>query len=193
MKLINSSRIQLVKSGESIEITIFPLGLSQALILWILVFSVNVVFFYKMGFFNSIAQAPIFIRLAIICFIIIFGVVPILIRFLTTFFASSHLRIDRQTIRLCHTLFGFQYEPCQSAPRSSIEKLKIVRKVNGFWAPSRLTIWAANTPFELGGNLPNGVGETSRYFVNYGILSEPQLEWLGEELSEWLNLPMSSD
>jgi len=84
---------------------------------------------------------------------------------LFTLFGQIKLRIDREQISLTKELFGFKYPHPRSSPTEAINKIKRSR-----FSPI-LSIWAGNR----------------QYLLNFN-LSEPELDWLAKELSEWLGL-----
>ena len=101
-------------------------------------------------------------------------------------FGQIRLHIDREQIVLSYQLFGLKYYHHISAPRQQIIKLERTRTIyetdeNGKKVKKlgpQINIWAGIQKFEIGCG---------------GLLSEPELDWLAHELSDWLELPIISD
>jgi serine/threonine protein kinase len=100
-------------------------------------------------------------------------------------FGRSRLRIDRQQISLTSELFGFKYNRTRPALRDDI--IKLVYTKRSFTKDSdgdrvevkpQIIIWAGTQKYEFGNN---------------ELLTEPEIEWLGNELSDWLGLPMTRE
>ncbi len=104
---------------------------------------------------------------------------------LLALFGQIRLHINREQIALSYQLFGLKYHCRRSGPRQQIIKLERTRT---FYKPDpengdvevkpQINIWAGTQKFEIGGS---------------GLLSKPELDWLAHELSDWLELPISSD
>jgi len=104
---------------------------------------------------------------------------------LFSLFGRVRLRIDGQQISLKLELFVFKYNSSRPALREDITKLLFTRR--SFTKDSegtqvevkpQIVIWAGTHKYEFGGN---------------GLLSEPELEWLALELSDWLGLPITRE
>ena len=100
-------------------------------------------------------------------------------------FGQIRLHIDREQIALSYQLFGLRPHYTLSAPRQQIIKLERNRAIyktdadgNAVQVKSQINIWAGTQKFEIGVD---------------GLLSEIELDWLAHELSDWLELPISSD
>jgi hypothetical protein len=103
-------------------------------------------------------------------------------------FRRIRLRINRQQIYLTYELFGFKYNHPRPASRQNISKIEYTRRrfesFNTEINP-QLIIWAGVQKYVLAGKF-----ETGKAF--YG-LTEPELEWLAHELSEWLEIPITRE
>jgi serine/threonine protein kinase len=104
---------------------------------------------------------------------------------LLALFVPIRLHIDREQIALSYQLFGVEYYHHSPAPRQQIIKLERTRTFykrdadgNAVQVKSQINIWAGTQKFEIGCG---------------GLLSEPELDWLAHELSDWLELPISSN
>jgi serine/threonine protein kinase len=94
------------------------------------------------------------------------------------------LQITPQKIVLCYQLLGLTYY-WQSAKSVDISKIELICEHHGYLPrqqgrmvkiPAQINIWTGIHRFELGKNL-----------------SQPELEWLVQELSIWLDLPVTRE
>ncbi len=104
-------------------------------------------------------------------------------RFFFTLSRQMRLRITYHEISLAHELFGIRCLPARTATRQEITSIEFVRLVyfrdNGESCPTfqpEINIWAGTKKFELS----NGC-----------YLKAPELDWLAQTLSSWLNLPIT--
>ncbi|NHC36354.1 serine/threonine protein kinase [Scytonema millei] len=94
-------------------------------------------------------------------------------RILSALFGKVRITIDPQQISRSYEMLGFRFkQPRHQAPRQAIEKLAIL----SFGRVSRLTIWAGTRKYELG---------------NDGSISPSEVDWLAQELSTWLGIPIN--
>lgn len=101
---------------------------------------------------------------------------------LYTLFGTKVLRINEETIELKHKLLGFSRHHPKPASREDILLVEYARGTHtidgrrrGKVIGSQVNIWAGTKQFVVSSN---------------NILSEIELEWISEEISEWLNVPM---
>jgi serine/threonine protein kinase len=107
---------------------------------------------------------------------------------LFNFCGQVRLRISGKRISLKYELFGLKYSPTPPASRKYITKLILTkrsfttRSKNSQYNPvevkPRIIIWAGKHKYEIG---------------EYGLLREPELEWLALELSNCLGLPITRE
>ena len=107
-------------------------------------------------------------------------------QFLFPLFGRVRLRINQQKIWLQKEIIGLKFNITPPALTSNVNK-KIIYipkhladKGRGGYqikVPSSLIIWAGVHKYQIGGD--DGT-----------IKSEPEMEWLASELSNWLNLPI---
>jgi hypothetical protein len=97
-------------------------------------------------------------------------------------FGRVRLCLNQQQISLTYELLGFKYRRPRAAQRQDISKLEYTKKSytrdsdgDRFEVKPQINIWAGTHKYELGDN---------------GLLSEPELDWLAHELSDWLGLPI---
>jgi serine/threonine protein kinase len=99
---------------------------------------------------------------------------------------SIQLRITPQKIRLCYQILGLTYYWQSTVAKSSdISKIELICEHHGYLPrqqgrmvkiPAQINIWTGIHRFELGKKL-----------------SQPELEWLVQELSIWLDLPVTRE
>ena len=179
------SRVVLTKKHNYLEIIIPPKGFSCGLlyvIWWAVLLNVPMVMWYCGAIlsWSSGGWLPAFLALPFL----VIGLNMILM-ILFDLFGQIRLHIDREQIALSYQLFGLRPHYTLSAPRQQIIKLERNRAIyktdadgNAVQVKSQINIWAGIQKFEIGCG---------------GLLSEPELDWLAHELSDWLELPISSD
>ena len=101
---------------------------------------------------------------------------------LVALLGTVRLRITQSEIVLTPEILGLRFLRSISAPRQNIVKIELTRLsyergFNGYKiaVPSQLDIWARTKKFPLGSD----------------CLTAPELDWLAEILSDWLNLPIT--
>jgi serine/threonine protein kinase len=179
------SKILLKKHANSIEIFIPPYGFHPGLI-FIAFFAIawNSFIFTWTGF---ALLAPFPINLTFSLFSLPFWAAGIFLAMGVLFplFGSVRLCITQELIVLTWELFGLKYNYPRPAPRRNIEQLTYIPKHSKrdsdgdrIQVPAQIAIRAGVKEFQLGGS-------------GSGINNEIELEWLAEELSEWLDLPIT--
>jgi serine/threonine protein kinase len=102
-------------------------------------------------------------------------------------FRRTRLRLNREKIAFIWDFFGLKFNRVASAPTQDITKLVYLPKTfktdshgNRVEILPQLIIWAGVHKYQLGGA--------------HGCLkSEPEIEWLAHELSDWLGLPLTQE
>lgn len=107
------------------------------------------------------------------------GGIMIIVFFLFSLWGQIDLLIDQKQIRQTYRLFGLKSDCAKPRPRRDIHRLERIEKIHKrdsdgdqIEVPASLTIWSGNQEYKL-------------------ELSEPELDWLAEELSDWLGLPIT--
>jgi hypothetical protein len=180
------SRVVLTKKNNYLEIIIPPQGVSFGLLsaLWLAVIWNG----FLVNWFFSLILSWSWGEL-IAAFVALPLLAPGLVMMLAisyALFIEIRLHLDREQIALSYQLFGLKYHYPRPAPRQQIIKLERTRTIyerdeNGnkvIKVAPQINIWAGILKFEIGGG---------------GLLSEIELDWLAHELSDWLELPISSD
>ncbi len=102
----------------------------------------------------------------------------LILKILFTLFGETWLQIDQKQIALRYQLFRLKYYRPRSESREQIIKLERTQTRTQTEVKPQINIWAGTKKFVLGGN---------------GLLSAIELDWLAQELSDWLRLPISRD
>ncbi|NEP10025.1 MAG: protein kinase [Symploca sp. SIO1A3] len=173
-----NSKVVLIKNHNVLKIYIPPKGFTLKLLpiigfalIWDWFLAIAVSSLNSGGFF-----APLFSLLGL-------GVsVWLILQILFAFFGQVGLKLDQEKISLWYQLFGCKYYRPLSASRHHI--LKLERPETTYRTDHRgcqievkpqINIWAGTKKFTIGGG---------------GLLSESELDWLANELSNWLGLPV---
>ncbi len=179
------SKIQLIKNDEFLEINIPSLGF-HPVIICLIPFAIawnSFIFFWTHGALSGPFPINIFFALFSLPFwtagcAIIYGI-------LYLWFGSLKISINQQKISRSHNLFGKKIKAI-SSPKENINKLvytpqhfKIDSEGDKVTVHPKLVIWAGLEKFEIS--------------VDKEIIkSEVELEWLANELSDWLGIEISS-
>lgn len=98
-------------------------------------------------------------------------------------FGRLHLSIDPNQIALTYEVFGFRFNRPKPSPRQYINKINLSpshykRDSDGdrIEVKSKLEIWAGAKVYTVAGE--NG-------------LTDPELEWLADQLSRWIKVPIT--
>jgi serine/threonine protein kinase len=177
------SQIQLTKTRDRLEIVIPPQGFHPSLGMTI-PFAIAWNSFLVM--WTSFAlMAPFPINLVVSLFSLPFWTVGIgmIIGALFTLFGSTRLIIDRQKIAFIYELFGIRYSRPRPQPRQTIDAIvytpqHFTKDSEGdrVERPAKFEILANSKAFSLMGN--------------DRIVNDQEREWLAQELSQWLGLPI---
>ncbi|MDX2096367.1 MAG: serine/threonine-protein kinase [Leptolyngbyaceae cyanobacterium bins.59] len=114
---------------------------------------------------------------------------------LFTMFGRVRLKINQQQITLIYEFFSWKFNRFKPAPVKTVSKLKYIKPSGGNEAKihPRILLFAKTQRYELGSNilfnLVNRLGLTNDP-KGFGTLTEAELDWLANELSHWLGLPI---
>jgi serine/threonine protein kinase len=107
-------------------------------------------------------------------------------------FGERRLRITQSEISMSRELLGLRYWT-STAARQDIVKVELTRPSHRkdseggiIHIPAQINIWAGTKPFVLGGGI--GMAVNGRRASN---LTAPELDWLAQVLSSWLDLPIT--
>jgi serine/threonine protein kinase len=166
------SKISLLLHANSLEICLPPKGFS-ADIVTLTLFAIAWNSFVVMWTASAVFLAPFGINIFFALFSLPFwgAGISMVWQILSSLFGRVRLCLNQQQISRTYELFGFKYNrPCP-APRHDISKVELEYLGD---AKRRIIIWAGTQRYELGG---------------YGDITEPELDWLAHELSDWLRVP----
>ncbi len=180
------SKIQLTKDADSLEILIPPVGFQPSMVFMGL-FAIawnSFILFWTIGALS--APFPVNIPFALFSLPFWGAGYFMASTFLLSLLGRNRLRLNREQITFTHELFGFKFHRPRPASRESITKLvyiprHLTKDSEGAktQVPAQLEIWAGVQKYQLG--------------TNTAIQSETELEWLAQELSNWLNIPIQRD
>jgi serine/threonine protein kinase len=178
------SKIQLNKNWDYFEIIVPPSGFKRSMVfsgLFALGWN-SFILFWTVGVLSE--GFPVSIPFVLFSLPFWFAGWSMLSGIIFSLFASMRLRVDREQIYFKNELFGFKFNRHRPYPRESITKLVYIprhfqRDVEGnrISIPAELIIWAGVEKYQLGGG--------------NSIKSEPEIEWLAIELSDWLGIPIT--
>jgi serine/threonine protein kinase len=180
------SKVKVTNTRQMFEILIPPRGFHPGLIFAIVVFTIAWNFFlvnwHGLAFprWNSDGWFAVLL--------VIFYLPPGLALtwyILFTYCRKVRLRITQAEIFIRSEILGWRCLPSLTAPRKNIAKIELCRlsyeidfeggKVE---VSTQINIWAGTKKITLGG------GDS---------LTPPELDWLAQELSNWLNFPIAKD
>jgi serine/threonine protein kinase len=179
------SKVKVINTRQMLEILIPPRGFHLGLIPIIgfaIAWNSFLVMWYSVAF-SMWSSGGLFAALFAIFHL---GVGFYLIwTILFTLFGQLRLCITQQEISLTRELLGVKCPPSLTAARQNIAKVELTRlsykrdsEGGSVAVHPQINIWAGTKKFELAGK---------------GYLTEPELDWLAEILSSWLNLPITKD
>lgn len=180
------SKIQLTKNKDCIEILIPPIGFKMSTFLWfissIYIGVINWIFMYLL-IQNSVINS---FTLTIIL-IFLMAILSSIYKLLFCLFGRIILVINEHQITLIRELFGTKIEAPKLAKKEDICLIQRIRKpvykdlhVNTLEIKAQIIIWAGKKKKFIIGN-------------NNELISEPELDWLAHELSDWLDMPIRTE
>ncbi len=176
------SKISVTEKADSLEIFIPPLGFNSNMlklcffaIAWnsFILLWTSSLFFTASGinFFMVLFSLPFWYQGIYMLWQVLFGL-----------FGRVRLSLDPQQITLTYEIFGFKSNFPKPAQRQDITMLEHTRKYlttgrkgRQIEVQPRVIIWAGTQKYEL---------------VTDELITEPELNWLAHELSDWLKLPI---
>jgi hypothetical protein len=119
---------------------------------------------------------------------------------LFTLFGRVRLRIDSNSVCLSHELFGLKR--VRTGSKRDISKLvqpePFYKQVKGKHGTRQvlvkpgIVLWVGTKKYEFGGNSGNSWFSPSNMGLSTQGLSDPELDWLAYELSDWLEMPIEN-
>ncbi|WP_017316627.1 serine/threonine protein kinase [Mastigocladopsis repens] len=181
------SKIKMNKDENSLDIFIPPTGFQPSMTFMVL-FAIAWNSFILFWTINAIA-APFPANIPFALFSLPFwgAGFQMLSWILFPLFRRTRLRLNREKINFIWDVFGWKFNRVASARTQDITKLVYLPKTftttsegNRIEVPPQLIIWAGVHKYQLGGS-------------HGPIESEPEIEWLAHELSDWLGLPLTQE
>ena len=187
------SKLVLTKNTDSLEIFIPPTGRKLATLKW---FGWQIVrnwhFFFWTMVVVLVEPFPMKILLALMFVHPWLACLQIAQVILWELFGQIQLSINRQQISLTRKLLGFKYSRPLLARRDDITKLEYRHEASEYNSDSvnisvesQLNIWVGIHKYEIGNSI-----EPYQYKFDCNMLTQPELEWLANELSIWLGIPI---
>lgn len=179
------SKVLLTKGADSLQIIIAPRGFSPELVGLTLVAIAGNTFW--VAWTGGIFFAPFPINLVFGLFSLPFWVASMstVLGILFSLFGRVRFCLNQQQISLTSELFRFKYNRPRPTSRDDISKLEYTKRSfkkdsdgDRIEVKPQIIIWAGTQKYEIGSN---------------GLLSEPELDWLAHELSDWLGLPITRE
>ncbi|MBD2694060.1 serine/threonine protein kinase [Anabaena catenula] len=180
------SKIQLTKNQDYIEIIIPPIGFKMSTFL--LFFSsiyigiINWIFLYLLIHDSVINPFTLTILL-----IFLMAILMSIYKLLFCLFGRIRLVINQHQITLIRELFGTKIKVPEPATKEDICLIQRIRKpvykdfrISSLQIQAQIIIWTGKKKKFTIGN-------------NNELISEPELEWLANELSEWLDMPIRTE
>lgn len=179
-----NSRVLLHKDRNVLEITLPPKGFSPEII-GLILFAIAWNSFIFMWTGLAVFGAPFPINLFFGLFSLPFwgAGAGIVWQIVSTLCQRVRLRIDQKHISLSEEILSWQYRRPRVARIQNITKLE--RTARFFRKDSdsdrmemkpQLNIWVGTQKYELAAN---------------GLLTEPEIDWLAHQLSDWLGMPIN--
>jgi serine/threonine protein kinase len=183
----SGSKIEIRKDFDYLEICIPPYGFSGATIAtgtFAIAWN-SFIFFWTLG----ASFAPFPMNVPFLLFSLPFWAAGAFMAYITLFplFGKIRLTINQETISLVWELFGFKYQQTKPSPREFINKIVYIphhfdKDSDGdrVEIPPQLLIYAGINKYQLGG-------------TGGGITNETEVQWLAQELSQWLGIEISRE
>ncbi len=186
------SKVKLTNNKDELEIIIPSPGFSFELgmISLLMFFMLSAITFITVFTFGLIL-------ITVVPIIFWIGVISGWKQILFTIFGLTRIYINQEKIKITYELFGSKLSKPDSSPRNDICKLEIVGRtthentIGKYEIPARLIIWAGTRNHELGTFLLDK-GCTGLK-IDPKFLTSPEIDWLAQELSDFLDLPITRD
>ncbi|NEQ40960.1 MAG: serine/threonine protein kinase [Okeania sp. SIO3I5] len=178
------SKVQVTKTIEMLEIFVPPRGFHLGLIFLILLkipMCIPIFVGYRQALANWLNPDGWF--MAFFLFLLLGANLGMIWIIIFTLFGTFKLCITQSKISRFLEIFGLRYRGTLTASRQNITKIELTSvsyeidsEGDTFEVPPEINIWAGTKKFTLN----NDIG-----------LTPPELDWLAQELSCWLNLPIT--
>ena len=190
------SKIQLSKNQDALEIIVPPRFPSSLFFTGMFATIWNsFILFWTIGALS--VSFPLNIPFALLS--LPFWSVGLSMVYTVLFHLYGHVRlhINQQQITLTHELLGFKFHRSRPLPRENIIKLVYLPthhitdfEGNRVQVPAGLDIWVGVQKYKISAS---GISHTRVKSVSHCFISEPEIEWLADELSDWLGIPIQRE
>ena len=182
------SKVQVTNTRQMLEILIPPCGFCPKLI-GAIVIAITVNYFLVTWYGSAFANWNFGGQLMTLFAICHLGLgLWSIWEILFSLLGKVRLRITQSEITRSLEILGLRCSPSLTAARQNIVKVELTRYIpEGGESPAippQINIWAGTKKFTLGGD--GG-------YSTLHTLTAPELEWLAQELSNWLNLPITKE
>lgn len=167
------SKIKLNKDANSLEILMPRKGFSAeigTLILFAIAWNTGIALWTSITVFSPMGINFFFALFSLPFWGSGIGMVG---QILSTLFGRVRLHLNHQQISQAYEIFGIPFNRRRSVPIQNINKLELEYLGK---AVHKIIIWAGVHKYELAG---------------YSHITEPELDWLASELSNWLGIPIT--
>ena len=191
------SKISLQKTSAEIEILIPAPGFSGEIV-GLAFFATFWCSFLVVWTGGVLFMAPFPINLLFSLFSIPFWLVGLglISKIVFTLYGNTRLKIDSEKISLTYQCLGIKYPKQQSTSRKNVAAIesvyfgkKMVTNNEKIPVSSEVIVWADGKPYRLDSSVRN-TNILSIVTSNYDPVTI-ELDWLANELSQWLNLPLT--
>ncbi len=181
------TQIKLTKNTQEISIFIPPFGFDPSLI-FIGGFAIAWNSFITFWTLGALFTAPFPMNIPFVLFSIPFWTVGIFLAYTVLFslYGKTYLEINDTKINLTFELFNFRFQNPKPSPRKDIYKIEYIPRHftkdsdgDRVEVPAQLIVYGGNKQYILGGS-KGGIKN-----------NENEIEWLAEEISQWLNIPLT--
>lgn len=173
------SKVRVTKTNQTLEVLIPPRGFHSKLFLesGVVLIMAGVWFAIALGNQEQTSEGNILFWL----FSTVFWIAPAIWSLIFNLLVQVRLRITQSEIILSHEVHEFKYW-VRTDVKQNIVKLELTHTFQkqdsegvSITVPPQINLWAGTKKFELSGDR----------------LTNPELDWLAQELSNWLDLPIA--
>lgn len=168
------SQINLTKTNNFIEFIIPSMSTFTFAVRSI--FSMFIPYLFTSLIFNLLRH-PLFVILVLIVWIYML---------LFSLFGTWRLHINQDKIELVRELWGTKIKFPRPAPKEDICLLQRIRKYTH-------KNYKHSTALQIEAQIIIWVGKNKKFIIDNDLISEPELDWLAHELSDWLDMPIRTE
>ena len=200
------SNIQLRKQKDELEILIPPKGLTLSVVISYFVLFLPTIFIMWVvcGLSYEAITSTTFMDTVgyIVCIVLSLPFLSVISniwrKIIFTIFGYTCLLINQNTIQWRYEIFGLKCFKSRPISRSGIYKLEIVdRTIDNDYKQEpkhlvELIVATATSSYELT-NFASNKGKFWQFKIQTPTFTSPEIDWLAQELSDFLDLPISRD